>query len=62
MKKYSHENTLWEKIRRAETKEFIRKRIYYLCLILFSLCIIIGIVLLFLPYRRRKICCGGKKN
>lgn len=43
MKKYSHENTLWEKIRRAETKEFIRKRIYYLCLILFSLCIIIGI-------------------
>lgn len=43
MKKYSHENTLWERISRAETKEFIRKRIYYLCLILFSLCVIIVI-------------------
>lgn len=43
MKKYSHENTLWERISRAETKEFIRKRIYYFCLFLFLFCMIIGL-------------------
>lgn len=43
MKKYSHENTLWERIRKAEIKGFIRKRIYYLCLFLFLFCIIISL-------------------
>lgn len=43
MKKYSHENTLWERLRRAEIKGFIRNRIYYFCLFLFLFCMIIGL-------------------
>lgn len=43
MKKYSHENTLWERLRSAEIKGFIRKRIYHLCLFLFLFCIIISL-------------------